>query len=79
MVREAEEVECRMCSSACEEKRPFYEWEYDPTWFERQYGRRGERKKVTEAAGWLCPLLVSDSVSLGYLRLCWSGALTTVL
>ena len=69
-----------MRSSACEEKRPSYEWEYDPTGFECQYGRKGEKKKeVHKGCGWLCHLLVSDSVSFGYLRMCWSGALTTVL
>ena len=46
----------------------FYERKYDPTWFEHQYGRRRERAKDVHrgAAGWLCPLPVSGSISLGY-------------
>ena len=49
-------------------KRAFYEREYDPSWWdglEHQYGRRSERAHKG-TAGWLCPLPVSDSVSLGY-------------
>ena len=44
-------------------KRRFYEREYDSAWLERQYGRRRERAKIVHrsAAGWLCPVPVSDS------------------
>ena len=55
-------------------KRGFYEWEHDPTWrdeLERQCGRRREGAKGLRrsTARWLCPVPVSDSVSLGYREL----------
>jgi hypothetical protein len=50
------------------EKWAFYEREYDPSWLECQRIWQEKRAKEVHrgAAGWLCPLPVSDSVSLGY-------------